>query len=153
MTPDPRSPIPISEHRYRRRAQFAEVDSAKIVHFSRYFRYMEEAEHALWRETGTSIAPPDAAFGWARVGATFEYHTPLRFEDEFDVVIRVARIGRSSMKYDCVVLRGDTHIASGTMTVVCVTLGPNGEMVSTPIPPEIASRFAVSPNARPEAQA
>ena len=34
--------------RYRRRVQFAETDLAGIAHFACFFRYMEEAEHALW---------------------------------------------------------------------------------------------------------
>ena len=37
---------------YRRRVEFAETDAAGIVHFSVFFRYMEEAEHALWRNAG-----------------------------------------------------------------------------------------------------
>jgi acyl-CoA thioester hydrolase len=136
--------IPVSECHYRRRVQFAEVDAARIVHFSRFFRFMEEAEHALWREAGLSIMPRDFTFGWARVGASFEYHAPLRFEDEFDVLIQVARIGRSSMRYQCLVTRGEVGIATGTMTIVCVTEGADGEMISMAIPPEIAGRFAVA---------
>ena len=41
--------------RYSRRVQFAETDLAGIVHFSMFFRYMEEAEHALWRAAGLTI--------------------------------------------------------------------------------------------------
>jgi YbgC/YbaW family acyl-CoA thioester hydrolase len=153
VIPDPGSPIPVSEHRYRRRAQFAEVDAARIVHFSRYFRYMEEAEHELWRSAGLSIMPPDYTVGWARVGASFDYHAPLRFEEEFDVLIRIAKIGGRSIRYECAITRGDPRIATGTMTVVCV-MERDGAMVSAPIPPEIASRFAVSPQiVSPEARA
>ena len=47
-----------SGFRYSRRVQFAETDLAGIVHFSWMFRYMEEAEHALWRAAGLSIADP-----------------------------------------------------------------------------------------------
>ena len=74
-----------SEYRYRRRVQFHEMDAAGIVHFSWFFRYMEEAEHALWRAAGLSIAPPGSDIGFPRVAASFDYHRPLRFEDEFDV--------------------------------------------------------------------
>ena len=35
--------MPISECRIRRRIAFHEVDSAGIVHFSWFYRYMEEA--------------------------------------------------------------------------------------------------------------
>ena len=57
----------LSEYRLKRRVQFYETDMAGIVHFSWFFRYMEEAEHALWRAAGLSIAPPDSAIGWPRV--------------------------------------------------------------------------------------
>jgi YbgC/YbaW family acyl-CoA thioester hydrolase len=137
----------VCEYRLRRRVQFAEVDSARIVHFSQYFRYMEEAEHALWREAGLSIAPPGATFGYARIGASFEYHSPLRFEDEFDVLIRIARITARTMRYDCSVSRGVDRIATGVMTIVCVTGGDGEPLRSIPIPAEIATRFAVATGA------
>ena len=41
--------MPVSEYRYHRRVQFADTDQAGVVHFSWFARYMEEAEHALWR--------------------------------------------------------------------------------------------------------
>ena len=37
----------LSEFTLHRRVQWYELDSAGIVHFSTYFRYMEEAEHAF----------------------------------------------------------------------------------------------------------
>ena len=44
------------EYRLKRRVQFYETDMAGIVHFSWFFRYLEEAEHAMWRAAGLSIA-------------------------------------------------------------------------------------------------
>ena len=35
-----------------RSVTFAETDMAGILHFSNYFRYMEEAEHAFFRSLG-----------------------------------------------------------------------------------------------------
>ncbi len=84
----------LSEYVHRRRVQFYETDAAGIVHFSWFFRYMEEAEHALWRAAGLSIHPPDSPIGWARASATCDFKRPLRFEDEFDVTIRIAAISR-----------------------------------------------------------
>ena len=37
------------EYRHLRMVEFADTDMAGIVHFSRYFRYVEEAEHAFLR--------------------------------------------------------------------------------------------------------
>jgi YbgC/YbaW family acyl-CoA thioester hydrolase len=135
---------PRSEYTLRRRVQFYELDSAGIVHFSTYFRYMEEAEHAMWRDAGLSIAPQEAEVGFPRVSAGCDYHRPLRFEDEFDVRIRVVAIAEKSIRYQCTLTRGEETIATGTLTVVCVRKGPGGAMKAVPIPREIAARFAVS---------
>ncbi len=136
---------PTSEYRLRRRVQFHEVDSAGIVHFSWFFRYMEEAEHALWREAGLSIAPPGAEVAFPRVSASFDYRSPLRFEDEFDVHIRIAAISPRSIRYLCDVMRGSVQVAAGTMTVTCVRREAGDVLKATAIPADIASRFAVAP--------
>ena len=68
---------------YSRRVVFYETDLAGVVHFSNFFRYMEEAEHAFWRAAGMRIDGVDLDVGWPRVSATFDYKRPLHFEDEF----------------------------------------------------------------------
>jgi len=132
-----------SEHTLRRRVNFYELDSAGIVHFSTFFRYMEEAEHALWRAAGLSIAPRGAHVGFPRVAAAFEYHRPLRFEDEFDVRIRIVGLSDKTMRYVCDLTQDGQSIATGTMTVVCVRTDVT-PLKSVPIPPEIAARFDVA---------
>ena len=136
-----------SEYRLRRRVQFYETDAAGIVHFSWFFRYIEEAEHALWREAGLSIAPPHGDIHWPRVAAACDFHGALYFEQEFDVWIRVAGINQKTIRYKSVVMRGDTKIATGTHTIVCVRMRPNEPMQAIDIPPQIADCFQVSPGA------
>ena len=134
----------VSEHRYRRRVQFVEVDSARIVHFSHFFRYMEEAEHALWREAGLGIATRGDGFGYPRVAASFDYHAPLRLEEEFDVHLRIVKITRASLAYACAISRGSDRIATGALTIVCVVQGEDGRMVSAPFPAAVRDRFEVA---------
>lgn len=129
-----------SEITIRRRVQFYELDSAGIVHFSNYFRYMEEAEHALWRAAGLSISPPDATVGFPRVNATFDYRRPLRFEDEVDVLIRVVKLSRRTIQYACTLSVGNVVAAEGVMTIVCVRMGVE-PLEAVSIPEAIASRF------------
>lgn len=138
----------LSEYRHTRRVQFYETDAAGIVHFSWYFRYMEEAEHAMWRAAGLSIAPPDATIAWPRVSATCDFHRPLRFEQEFDVWLRVAELTTRTIRYACVLTAGDLQIATGSLTVACVTRLPNLAMKATDIPPEIARSFEVASGVR-----
>jgi acyl-CoA thioester hydrolase len=134
----------LSEYVYRRRVQFYETDAAGIVHFSWFFRYMEEAEHALWRAAGLSIHPPGSPIGWARASATCDFKRPLRFEDEFDVTIRITAISRKTIQYACVLTKDDVTLATGSMTVICVRMEPDGQMKATDVPAEIAARFAVA---------
>jgi acyl-CoA thioester hydrolase len=135
------------EYRFRRRVQFYETDAAGLVHFSWYFRYMEEAEHALWREAGLSIHPPHGEIGFPRVSTSFEFHRALRFEQEFDVHVRVAAMTKRSIRYSCVLSDGDTKIATGTLVTVCVRRHANEAMTVADIPPEIAARIQVAPDA------
>ena len=133
--------MPVREYQLRRRVQFYETDAAGIVHFSWFFRYMEEAEHALWREAGLSIHPPESDIGWPRVAASCDFHGALRFEDEFDVSIRVEAVTRKTIRYACLLTRGDTKIATGTITIACVRKRPNQTLESIEIPADIAARF------------
>jgi YbgC/YbaW family acyl-CoA thioester hydrolase len=124
--------------------QFYETDAAGIVHFSWFFRYMEEAEHALWRAAGLSIAPQDGEIGWPRVAAAFDYHAPLRFEDEFEVTIRVQAVTSPTIQYSCTIVRGQTAIATGSLTIACVRKRRGEPMKAIDIPPDISSRFTAS---------
>ena len=141
---DWRAVIPVSEHRLKRRVQFHETDAAGIVHFSWYFRYMEEAEHALWRAAGISIHRPEAEIGWPRVAASFEYHRALRFEQEFEVRLRIAEMTRKTIAYGCVLAQGESRIATGALTIACVRRRPGEPMKAMDIPPDIAARFEVA---------
>ena len=135
----------ISAHRLRRRVQFHETDGAGIVHFSWFYRYMEEAEHALWREAGLSIAPPDAEIGFPRVAASFEFHRPLHFEEEFDVHLRIVEIADKTIRYEAQITRGEASVATGSLTVACVSKRQGEPMQAVPIPRDIVERFCVVP--------
>jgi acyl-CoA thioester hydrolase len=127
--------------RYRRRVEFAETDLAGIAHFAMMFRYMEEAEHALWRAAGMSIAKAGENVGWPRIAASLDFKSPLFFEDEFDVVVTIEKISRSTIAYRHQLMRGGTLIAEGTMTAVHVDKKPGEPLKSAAIPQAIADRL------------
>jgi acyl-CoA thioester hydrolase len=131
--------------RYTRRVQFAETDQAGIVHFSWYFRYMEEAEHALWRAAGLSIAAPDRPVVFPRVSATCDFLAPLRFEDEFHVDVRILSMSRRSIRYACTMGCGETTVARGSLTVACAAGTP---LRGAEIPEDVSAGLrAVAPEA------
>lgn len=135
--------------KYTRRVQFAETDLAGIVHFSWMFRYMEEAEHALWRAAGLSVADPAESAGWPRVAATFDFKSPLRFEEEFEVAVRVDEVSARSLRFAFVIARGETVIGTGTLTAVRVVKDQSGALRSTPVPADTVARLRAAAGSQP----
>ena len=79
------------------RVGFSDTDAQGVVYYGRYMPY----------------------FDLARV----EYHAPARFDDEIEVDVRVARIGRSSVTYEfAAYLEGDVLAVTATQTLVLVDL-------------------------------
>jgi YbgC/YbaW family acyl-CoA thioester hydrolase len=135
--------------RYARRVQFAETDLAGIVHFSWMFRYMEEAEHAAWRAAGLTIAEKNGELGWPRVAASFEFRSPLRFEDEFEVVVRLVEVGTRSLQYEHTISKGEVLVGSGRITTVCTRTNADGSIRATEIPAEIIRKLRMVLNGAP----
>ena len=94
-----------SRFHYRRRVLFSETDLAGIAHFSNFFRWMEETEHAFYRSLGLSVHPmqhgvTETATGWPRLKASAEYRLPLQFEEEFEVELLVAEMRTKAIRYE-----------------------------------------------------
>ncbi len=130
-----------TEFRYKRRVQFVETDLAGIVHFANMFRYVEEAEHALWREAGISIVQRGSDIGWPRLNAALEFRNPLRFEEEFEVWVRIAELKTRTIEYEFTLVRGKSVIAVGTMTSICVRRQADGTMRAAEIPAAVADKL------------
>ena len=135
---------PVSDVRLQRRVQFSETDAAGIVHFSVFFRYFEDAEHALWREAGLSIHQKESAIGWPRVAASCEYRRPLKFEQVFDVSVRIAEMTKRTIAYVGEITSDGEVIAIGAWKIACVNKSPDGSMKSAEIPAEVAIRLKPS---------
>ncbi len=86
---------------YRRRIEFVDTDVSGNVHFSRFFIFMETAEHELLRSLGTTVhlEDGDRTIGWPRVDARCKYLRPVRFGDELEILVFVERQGTKSMTY------------------------------------------------------
>ena len=135
----------ISEWRIRRRVRFYEVDGAGIVHFSNFYRYMEEAEYELWRGAGLSKTLM-AGFSFPRVAASFDFRRPLRFEDEFEALIQITSMREKTISYSCALTLAGESVAQGTMTVACVRPIPGEPLRAVPLPAEVVDRFEAAQN-------
>ena len=131
---------------YRRLVQFSDTDMAGIVHFSAYFRYMEEAEHAYRRSVGLSVYSHEGGevLSWPRVSVHCDYHSPARFEDEIDVGVRVAELASKAATFEFDMRIGERRVATGRIVAVCCTFKEHDgrrRLASTPIPEDVAKRL------------
>ena len=134
----------ISEHIYRRRVTYPETDEAGIVHFTNFFKYVEEAEHAMWRAAGLSIAERNREIGWPRIAASLQYRKPLRFEDEFDVHLRLVEKTARTLRYSAILRKDGVVIAEGSLTTICVRRRAGEDVKVIDIPRDIDARFEVA---------
>ena len=133
-----------SEFHTTRRVEFSDTDMAGIVHFSRFFVFMEAAEHAFLRALGTSVSTEwdGNKIGWPRLEATCTYLSPAVFEDVLDIHLKVIRKGTKSLTYRFDFSRGETAIARGELSTVCCICNPGEKIRSIPIPDFIADQIA-----------
>jgi YbgC/YbaW family acyl-CoA thioester hydrolase len=131
-----------SEFSITHRVQFGETDLAGIVHFSNFFRMMEEVEHAFFRSLGLSVVMrhDGLEIGWPRVSVACEYSGSARFEDELELKFRITRLGDKSMTFEVDFLLKEQRIATGKVTTVCCVL-ENGGMRSIAIPAGIRAKL------------
>ena len=147
-------PNAMHELHTRRRIEFSDTDMAGIVHFARFFIFMETAEHEFLAALGTSVSIEENGqkIGWPRVAATCDYLAPARFGDLLDLRVQVLRKGRTSLTFAHEISRGGTPIARGQITSVCCHFGPEGAK-PIPIPQGLAEKIeeagALTPDPSP----
>jgi len=135
---------------YHRTVTFVETDMAGIMHFSNFFRLMEEAEHAFFRSLGLSVHPEGSPVGWPRVHAGCDFHKPLRFEEEVRIEVLVEEVRSKAVRYLFRFWKdgGATPELSavGRVTAVCVSLDPGGKgMRAVPVPDEVREKITAAP--------
>ena len=147
---------------HRRRVLFSETDLAGIAHFSNFFRWMEETEHAFYRSLGLSVHPlqhgiSDTSTGWPRLKASAEYRLPLQFEEEFEVELLVAEIRSKAIRYEFYFWKKPDDPAQrklsawGELVVVAVKADPGTrEMHATAIPDNFRERITCAPGDGPD---
>lgn len=131
------------EFHFRRRIEFCETDAAGIAHFSAFFQYMEQAEHALLRHCGFSVLTADGAgsISWPRVNAACEFSGAVKFEEELDIHVCIERLGTKSVTYAFDMRCGDRRVATGKMTSVCCRIASGQPPQSLEIPAAMAGRL------------
>ncbi len=105
---------------HRLRVRWAEVDLQRVVFNGNYLLYFDVAFTEYWRATGLCDPLGQQAAGQELVvrKAQIEYHGSAGFDDELDIGVRCARLGRSSMTIAIAIFRGDVHLTDGELIYV-----------------------------------
>jgi 4-hydroxybenzoyl-CoA thioesterase/acyl-CoA thioester hydrolase len=127
----------------KRLIEFNDTDMAGIVHFARYFSFMESAECELLRSLGLSVVMKweGQKISFPRVGASCDFLSPAHFEDVLTIQVSVENVGRTSVTYGFKFFRGEVAVARGQMTSVCCRIVPGREIESIEIPMGIRDRL------------
>ncbi|HEX4011600.1 MAG TPA: thioesterase family protein [Solirubrobacteraceae bacterium] len=131
------APLSPASIRIRQRVEWLDTDAAGIYHWSTIIRFAEAAEAALHNALGIA----GETFGFTpRVSVRFDFRRPLRFNDEASVVLAVADVGRSSVRYTLLVTDiADHPVAEGEFVTVFID-GQGGR--SRPWPEHLRSALA-----------
>ncbi len=135
------------EYRTRRRIEFSDTDLAGVVHFARFFIFMETAEDEFLRSLGAAFTMNDAgrSLGWPKLAASCDYRNPARYGDTLDIHLKITRKGGRTLSYEFAFTRGDDEIARGRTTSACCEVGSDGTFSITAIPQALAARIEESP--------
>ncbi len=132
--------------RTTRRVEFGDTDMAGIVHFARFFVFMEAAEQALLRSLGLSVVMDweGEPISFPRVSSSWDYLRPARFEDVLTIAVSVRKIGAKSVSYGFEFFKNDEPdvIARGQLTAVCCHVRPGHAIESRSIPDGIRDLLA-----------
>ena len=114
------------------RVGFSDTDAQGIVYYGRYLPYFDQARVEYARHLEMLATGPEE-YEFVMRANTIEYHAPARFDDLLEVFIRVARIGTTSVTYECAAYRVDDDVlmVTATQTLVLVDLD---ERKACPIP-------------------
>jgi acyl-CoA thioester hydrolase len=84
---------------YPFRVRYSEVDAQAVVFNAHYLTYFDTAITEYFRALGYDYLGEVARTGidFHTVKSVVEYKAPIRFDEDIDVCVRVARIGRSSI--------------------------------------------------------
>ena len=118
---------------HRLRVRWAEVDMQKIVFNAHYLMYLDTAVADYWRDLGL---PYEEAMHRLQGDlyvkkATVEYHASAKMDDRLEIGMRCARIGNSSMAFECGIFRDERLLV--TVDLLYVFADP-ATQTSRPVP-------------------
>jgi acyl-CoA thioester hydrolase len=103
------------------RVWFSDTDAQGVVYYGRYLPYFDHARTEYHRHLG-GLGTEGCEF--VMRASAVEYHAPARFDELIEAFVRVSRIGRTSVTYECAAHRlpDDTLMVTAEQTLVLIDL-------------------------------
>jgi acyl-CoA thioester hydrolase len=131
------------EFSHELRVRYGECDPQSIVFNANYLLYFDVAFTEMWREAvGPWQEMVDSGVDAVVAETGLRFHAPARFDDQLRLVVRIARLGRTSLTTEIDVRRGEELLVAGWLRHVCVD---RDTWRKTELPPEVRrglQRFA-----------
>ncbi len=122
------------------RVRYAETDTAGVVYYANYLTYFEVARVELLRALGRPItAIEQEGILLPVVEARAQYLRPARLDDQLEVSLALASLGRASFAFDYEIRRDELLLTTGwTRLAACART--TGRAV--PLPPWLRELLA-----------
>ena len=136
----------------RLRVRWAEVDMQKIVFNGHYLTYIDTAIADYWRAIGLPYPHGYVDRYGADVflrKAAVEYLGSARYDDELEVLCRVAKLGRTSMTFAFEIYRAGEP--SPLVAAELVYVNADRAMKPSPLPEELRGRIGAYERVAPAA--
>ena len=120
------------EHRFALTVYFEDTDTAGIVYYANYLKYMERARSDMLRAAGIDQrAAIDTGTGvYAVAEAHVRYRAPARLGDDLTIASTLDAVRAASVVIQQTVRRGTEDIAQGRITAAFLT--PDGRPTRQP---------------------
>jgi acyl-CoA thioester hydrolase len=120
------------EHRFALTVYFEDTDTAGVVYYANYLKFMERARSDMLRAAGIDqrAAIDDGTGVYAVAEANIRYHRPAKLGDDLVLVSTVEQVRAASVLIHQQVMRGAELLASATITAAFLT--PDGRPTRQP---------------------
>ena len=114
-----------TEHHFALTVYFEDTDTAGIVYYANYLKFMERARSDMLRAAGIDqrAVQESGAGVYAVAEANVRYRRPAKLGDDLLIVSTVQQVRAASVLIHQRVMRGPEHLADGRITAAF--LGPD----------------------------
>jgi len=115
------------------RVHWVDTDVAGVMHFTNYLRYFEACEEEFYRSISLPFDEVRNEYGLRlpRVETHCNYKAPCRFNDLFDVVMRLREVGQKTITWDFEAIRQDGKVAADGY-IKCIAVDSEWKAIALP---------------------